>query len=98
MRVTDSRIGPLDPSVRRRRECEKCKDRVTTYETKVNSAAGVIEYAEALARKLETMLIAATQVQADLDNLREICRAHRIIESAPYDKRWAGRGNDGASI
>ena len=42
-RVVDSRLGELGDSVRRRRECEECEGRFTTYERSEGVALNVVK-------------------------------------------------------
>lgn len=79
--VKDSRAGP-GVSIRRRRECIHCKERVTTWEMAFESSIGIIERAEAVTKKGELLLAAATMLLEELDSLRELTKAHRTIEAA----------------
>lgn len=83
--VKDSRAGTgMGQSIRRRRECAKCGERVTTYEMKYENAAGIVERAEVIAQKAKILLEAATVVLEELDMLKELTDAHRLIERHRY--------------
>lgn len=83
--VKDSRAGAgMGQSIRRRRECAKCGERVTTYEMKFENATGIVDRAEVIAEKARILFYAATAVLEELDALKDLTDAHRLIEKHRY--------------
>ncbi len=93
-RVIDSRLTP-DGKVRRRRECGKCRERFTTYETVELNLPWVVKrdgrrepFAEdklraGLLRALEKRPVASERIEASIQRLKQalMCSGEREVPS-----------------
>lgn len=83
--VMDSRpVTNNITGIRRRRRCDICSDRFTTWEMALQGSPGILERADTVAKKAELVLAASAALLDELEALQEITKAHRLIAAVRY--------------
>lgn len=89
--VIDSRESVAGKGIRRRRMCNDCKLRVTTYEIAMDHAPQFVEMVDSIGVKSAILADSMAELTADVQRIQKMCATLRELDESRYGGAAANR-------